>query len=341
MKKQTRFTEVENGKMYLSQEVDTYIKMLREAYTEMSEELEGLQKRSKKEKEQSAKETDRLRSDLESAKLSLTQEKLKPGSFNVEKIETLEQNKLELEKQLGEQTAEKENLAAQIKGHVEEKNIYKTQLEKQAGELDKATKKHNQFQNDLENEKKNVSELRKELLHQQEHVNTVQTKLEDETEKNSILQKQVGIEQKRNDRLKAEKKELEEENFNNSDDGKANAYISLLERTQDMANTYVSDIHTQMNQLHEEAKVSIQEQLDSASEQSTSTIEEANTKANTLITEAQEKHQELLSDAEEKRKEILTRAKTEYDGIRRLIEQASKEYANMVTNTSVEEIDWN
>jgi len=47
----------------------------------------------------------------------------------------------------------------------------------------------------------------------------------------------------------------------------------------------------------------------------------------------------MIKKAEAKRQEILTRTRTEYEGIRGLIEQASKEYANMAASAK-EDIEW-
>jgi len=287
MSKQTRFTEIENGKMYLSEEVDAYIEMLSGAYTEISEEVDTLQ--------------------AQRAKVDTT------------KVDELEKAKATLEEQL--------------KRCSEEKTAYEAQLKKQAEEL-RAERQARKMAEE------NLSKL-KELLNEKESDNSLKIELEDERENNIRLQKQLDSERRRVNKLQADKKQLEEENFKKTDEGKAEAYISLLERTNEMADTYVQDIESKMGQLHEEAKASAQEALSSANEQSAKVLEEANSKAEAMIAQAEEKSGTMISEASKKRNEVMARAKAEYDGIRKLIEKASKEYAGMVEDASKDEVDWN
>jgi hypothetical protein len=106
-----------------------------------------------------------------------------------------------------------------------------------------------------------------------------------------------------------------------------------------MADAYVRDIEDKMNQLEAEATNKACEQLNQAQSQVTNIVSEAQTKSTQIIDEATSKANDMIQKAETKRQEILTRTRVEYEGIRGLIEQASKEYANMATSAK-DDLEW-
>jgi len=153
------------------------------------------------------------------------------------------------------------------------------------------------------------------------------------------LQSELAKAQEDNKQLQQEKATLEEAT-NNSSLGHAGNYIDLLTRASDMADTYVRDIEDKMNQLEAQANTKADEQLSQAREQATNVVIEAKAQSTQIIDEATSKADTMIKKAEAKRQEILTRTRTEYEGIRGLIEQASKEYANIATNAKEEDIEW-
>ena len=339
MSKQTRFTVIKNGKMYLSEEVDTYIEMLRGAYQELSEEMEELKRQSVKEKEQSEKDKESLKSELEKVQALLADKPTQVDNVDMAKIKGLEKANSFLEEKLKKYTNEKETLTKQVQQYEKEKNACEAQLKKQTEEFKKQAEEIRTERQARRSAEAKLSKL-EEISNEKEGDSSLEIELEDEREKNIRLQRKLDSERRKTNQLQADKKQLEEESFKKTDEGKAEAYISLLERTTDMSDAYVQDIESKMNQLHEGAKASAEEALSSANEQAAKVLEEANSKAEAMIAGAEEKSSTMLSEASKKRNEAMARAKAEYDGIRNLIEKASKEYVEMASNTSKDRVDW-
>ena len=294
--REMRFTKVSGGKMYLSEEVDGYIEILRNAYSEVLTELESV-------KEQSAKSQESFTKEQEQSNQVLKSERAK------------QQEKLaKLNASLQQEQEAKEATMAQLKELEKLKLVDKENIEKV-----------NKMLADGKNSK---NAIQQELADTKEQKDILQQELADTKEQKTTLQQQLAKAKVDNDRLQQEKVMLEE-NANSGSLGNADDYISLLKRTADTADTYVRDIEEKMSQLEDEAKTRCETQISQAHQESANIIEDANSKALNMI-----------KKAENKRQEILTRTRTEYEGIRGLIEQASKEYGEMASNAKEEELEW-
>jgi len=280
--KDMRFTKVSGGKMYLSEEVDGYIEILRNAYSEVLTELKGV-------KEQSAKNQENFAKEQEKAKQMLESERAEQQGKLTKLNESLQQ----------EQKAKEANL------------VSLSELEKAKGS---ATE--------------NLEKVNKMLADERSSKQSIQQELAKIKEQKDALQQQLVEAKADNDNLQKEKATLVESN-NNKSFGNASDYISLLKRTADTADSYVRDIEEKMNQLEMQAQTKCETQISQAHQESANILEDANTKALSMI-----------KKAENKRQEILTRTKTEYEGIRGLIERSSKEYGDMATNAKEEQLEW-
>ena len=196
--------------------------------------------------------------------------------------------------------------------------------------------------NDIENAKADnagdIEKISQALEAEKAHKSDLQKELAEAQSNSDKLQSQLAKAQEDSEKLQQEKATLQA-TIDNGSLGHAGNYIDLLTRTSDMADTYVRDIEDRMNQLEAQANVKADEQLSQAREQATNTISEAKAQSTQIIDEAIGKADTMIKKAEAKRQEILTRTRTEYEGIRGLIEQASKEYASIATNAK-EDIEW-
>jgi len=197
--------------------------------------------------------------------------------------------------------------------------------------------------NDIENAKADnagdIEKISQALEAEKAHKSNLQKELAEAQSNSDKLQSQLAKAQEDSEKLQQEKATLQA-TIDNGSLGHAGNYIDLLTRTSDMADTYVRDIEDRMNQLEAQANVKADEQLSQAREQATNTISEAKAQSTQIIDEAIGKADTMIKKAEAKRQEILTRTRTEYEGIRGLIEQASKEYASIATNAKEEDIEW-
>ena len=287
--KDMRFTKVSGGKMYLAEEVNGYIEILRNAYSEALTELDSVKEQSAKTQESFAKEKEKAKQVLE-----------------------------------GER-AEQQKELTKLKESLQQEQEAKTTAIASLSEMEKAKMATTD----------DVAKVNKMLIDEKDIRKSIQQELADTKEQKNILQQQKDTLQQQltvakadNDNLQQEKAALVEADKNKSF-GNAGDYISLLKRTSDTADAYVRDIEEKMNQLESEAKTKCETQINQAHYQSASILEEANSKALNMI-----------KKAEGKRQEILTRTRTEYEGIRGLIEQASKEYGEMASNAKEEELEW-
>ena len=280
--KEMRFTKVSGGKMYLSEEVDGYIEILRNAYSEVLTELDSI-------KEESAKTREGFTKEQEKANQLLASERVE------------QQEKLtKLNEELQQEQAAKDTALAQVS------NIEKIKADHEA----------------------NLDQLKNVLAKEQQQQKSLQQELEVAKERGTDLEEQLAKAHDANNKLQREKVVLKE-TADNSSISNASDYISLLKRTADMTDTYVRDIEEKMSQLETQAKTRCETQISEAHQQSASILEEANGKALNMI-----------KKAESKRQEILTRTRTEYEGIRGLIEQSSKEYGDMATSAKEEQLEW-
>ena len=302
--KKERFTKVSGGKMYLSEEVDRYIEIVGNAYAEALEELDEL-------KEQNLKASENFKQEQEKTIQTLAQER-----------KTRQKEIAELNESLKSERISKE--AALAKAN----DIEKNKLDNTAD-----IEKVNQL---LVEAKESNGNLRNELNSEKEQKTVLQKQLE---EQKSLLQEELAKAQEDNAKLQQEKTTLKA-TLDNGSLGHAGNYIDLLKRTSDMADAYVSDIEDKMNQLENEANTKTEEQLSQAREQATNIVGEAKGQSDRIIEEATNQASTMVKKAEAKRQEILMRTRTEYEGIRGLIEQASKEYVNMATSAKEEDLEW-
>ena len=280
--KDMRFTKVSGGKMYLAEEVDGYIEILRNAYSEVITELDNVKEESVNDQEHFSKEQEKATQLFESERAKQQEEMTKLN-------EHLQQ----------EQNAKEAALTSL-------REIEKTKVAESA----------------------NIEKVNKMLADEKNSKDTIQQELVKVKEEKDTLQQQLIEARADNDNLQQEKDALVEAD-NNRGFGNASDYISLLKRTADTADNYVRDIEEKMNQLEVEAKTKCETQISQAHQQSASILEDANTKALNMI-----------KKAENKRQEILTRTRTEYEGIRGLIEQSSKEYGDMASSAKEEKLEW-
>jgi len=197
--------------------------------------------------------------------------------------------------------------------------------------------------NDIENTKVDntgdIEKISQALEAEKAHKSNLQKELAEAQSNRDRLQSQLAKAQEDNAKLQQEKATLKA-TMEHGSLGNAGNYIDLLTRTSDMADTYVRDIEDRMNQLEAQANVKADEQLSQAREQAINVVSEAKAQSTKIIDEATSKADTMIKKAEAKRQEILTRTRTEYEGIRGLIEQASKEYASIATNAKEEDIEW-
>ena len=280
--KDMRFTKVSGGKMYLSEEVDGYIEILRNAYSEVLTELDSVKEVSAKTQESFAKEQEKAKQLLESERAK-QQEKL-----------------TKLNEHLQQEQKAKEAAIASL-SELEKSKVAATE---------------------------DVETINKMLADEKDNKNNVQQELAKVKEQKDVLQQQLDKAKAVNDKLQQENANLKE-SANSGSLRSAGDYISLLKRTADTADTYVRDIEETMNQLEAQAKTKCETKISQAHQESASILEDANTKALNMI-----------KKAENKRQEILTRTRTEYEGIRGLIEQSSKEYGEMASSAKEEQLEW-
>jgi Alanyl-tRNA synthetase len=303
-----RFTKVSGGKMYLSEEVDRYIEIVGSAYAEALEELEELKK-------QNIKDSDKFKQEQEKTIQTLAQER-----------KTRQQEIAELNERLKSERISKDAAIAKAN------DIEKVKTDNTAD-----IEKFNQL---LAEAKESNGKLQDELNSEKEQKVLVQKQLEEKLAEQKIsIQRELDKALEDNEKLQQEKEALKA-TLDNGSLGNANNYIDLLKRTSDMANEYVRDIEDKMNQLENEANTKADEQLNQAQAQATNIVDEAKTQSDKIVEEATNQASMMVKKAEAKRQELLTRTRTEYDGIRGLIEQASKEYANMATNAKEEDLEW-
>ena len=335
--KKERFTKVSGGKMYLSEEVDRYIEIVGSAYSEALEELDEL-------KEQKIKDSENFKQEQEKIINSLAKERQTSQKEIADLNERLKSERIskdvaiakanDIEKTKTDNTGDIEKISQALEAEKEQKALLQKQLEE---ELAEATHTKDNLQNELNSEKEQNALLQKQLeekLAEQEI--SLQSQL---AEQKSLLQSELDKVLEDNAKLQQEKVTLEA-TLNNGSLGHAGNYIDLLKRTSDMADAYVRDIEEKMDQLEAEAKAKVDEQLNQSQNQVTNIVSEAQTQSTQIIDEATSKADKMIKKAEAKRQEILTRTRTEYEGIRGLIEQASKEYANMATTAKEEDIEW-
>ena len=245
---------------------------------------------------------------------------------NLKDSENFKQEQEKITQTLEQERKTRQKEIAELNERLKSEHISKGDTDNLQNELAKAISNRDSLQNELDSEKEQKALLQKQL----------EEKLADQK---ALLQSQLAKVQEDNKRLQQEKSTLEEAT-NNSSLGNAGKYIDLLTRTSDMADTYVRDVEDRMNQLEAETNTKSDEQLSQAREQATNVVSEAQAQSTQIIEEATGKADTMIKKAEAKRQEILTRTRTEYEGIRGLIEQASKEYASMATNAKEEDLEW-
>ena len=316
--KKERFTKVSGGK-YLSEEVDRYIEMVGSAYSEALEELEELKK-------QNLKDSETFKQEQEKTITTLAQER-----------KTHQKEMADLNERLKSERISKDVAIAKVNDIEKTKTDNTADIEKisQALEAEKAHKSN--LQNELDSEKEQKTLLQKQLA---EKLAEQKALLESQlAEQKALLKSELDKALEDNAKLQQEKAMLKV-TFDNGSLGNANNYIDLLKRTSDMANDYVRDIEDKMTQLETEANTRADEQLNQAQTQATNIVDEAKDQSDKIIEEATNQASVMVKKAEAKRQELLTRTRTEYEGIRGLIEQASKEYADMATSAKEEDLEW-
>ena len=303
-----RFTKVSGGKKYLSEEVDRYIEMICSAYSEALEELEELKKQHLKDSK------------------NFKQEKEKTIDTMAQERETHQKEIADLNEQLKSERISKDAAIAKANDIEKTKEDNAADIEKISQVLEAEKGYKNNLQNELDSEKEQKALLQKQL----------EEKL---AEQKALLQNKLDKALEDNAKLQKEKTTLKTA-FDNGSLGNANNYIDLLKRTSDMTNEYVRDIEDKMNQLETEANTRADEQLNQAQAQATNIVDEAKGQSDKIIEEATNQASAMVKKAEVKRQELLTRTRSEYEGIRGLIEQASKEYSDMATNAKEKDLEW-
>ena len=348
-----KFSKGADDNTYVSDEVDSYIGMIHVAYEEMGGELNALNTEYVKDKGIFEKEKERLEKLLNEER---------EERFNIDaKNEQLEKS-CEDQKEKYKNTLAKEQEANQIlkdeKEQIQQELIQakKTieELEKSFGEIPNLENMKKFYESqiktlkdklssereanvELEGEKLKLKENIKEHLKVIKELKKINADAKNISEIEKLCEEKVSGLEELVARLQEEihalqtekatigeaKKRLEEEQFNNTSDGRAKAYGDLFERSADTAQRYVDETKAKMDAM-----------LNEAQEKHDTLLDQAQVRAFNVVRDARIKSDELIEQATKDGRDLLNGAKDEYDKIRGLIKKASKEY--VVCNNNFE-----
>ena len=348
------FTKGADQTTYVSEEVDSYLAMLHGAYEEMANELNEVKATSSVDKksfdevskslaEEKAKSAiDKKSFDEVSKLLKEEKEKAAKGKQSFDEVnQSLKDEKAqalsELEK-MKQLVAELEKAASEVPDIEGMKKSYESQIKNLEDKLDieqiargKADGERSKLQKEKEDNLKTITELKqvKEAMKkasEAEEFHEKKVKLLEELAARN--REEVNNLQKEKEVLAIAKKQLEEEQLRNTQDGRTKIHNELFERATDTVEGYVNETNEQMKNLLSKTKEEQDELLNRAQVESFNIVRTAKTEA-----------EEMLEQARQESQEVLAKTQEEYCKIRELIGQASMEYAQMATSMNATKVE--
>ena len=284
------FTKGVDEGTYVAGEVDVYIAMLHTAYEEMEKELKAVEDKSAKEQKEAP--------DIEEMK-RLYEDQMKQLKDKADSEKEAKHKAKREKDNLQAKLDEKLKVIEELKGEAKEKLKVIEELKEEAKEIGRVSAVEGYYE---------------------EKVKDLEVIVNQGKENRQKLQETRDV-------LEETKKQLEEEQFKNTRDGRVKIYNELFERTIDTVESYVNDTKEQTEHLISETQKKQDEVLRRANLQSFNIVKEAKQKASDMLKQAQGKSQD-----------VLNKAQNEYIKIRELIKEASVEYVELTTSRHETEI---